>query len=86
MVFISFFSRSVGGSSGGEACALASACSVIGIGSDIGGSIRIPAFFNGIYGHKSSYGLISIRGKHPDCKPYILFLKQIAKITYVLFH
>jgi fatty acid amide hydrolase 2 len=42
--------RTVGGSSGGEA-ALISACGVpAGLGSDVGGSIRIPAFFNGIYG------------------------------------
>ncbi|XP_054400624.1 fatty-acid amide hydrolase 2 isoform X2 [Pongo abelii] len=44
----------VGGSSGGEGCTLAAACSVIGVGSDIGGSIRMPAFFNGIFGHKPS--------------------------------
>ncbi|KAA0202035.1 hypothetical protein HAZT_HAZT004277, partial [Hyalella azteca] len=44
----------VGGSSGGEAC-LQSACgSPFGVGSDIGGSIRMPAFFNGIFGHKGS--------------------------------
>ncbi|XP_048652668.1 fatty-acid amide hydrolase 2 [Marmota marmota marmota] len=46
----------VGGSSGGEGCTLAAACSVIGVGSDIGGSIRMPAFFNGIFGHKPSPG------------------------------
>jgi fatty acid amide hydrolase 2 len=45
-------SRIVGGSSGGEGCIISSAGSVIGIGSDIGGSIRMPAYFNGVYGHK----------------------------------
>lgn len=45
-------SRTVGGSSGGEGCIISSAASVIGIGSDIGGSVRIPAYFNGVYGHK----------------------------------
>ena len=46
----------MGGSSGGEGCILAAAASPCGIGSDIGGSIRMPAFFNGIYGHKPSRG------------------------------
>jgi fatty acid amide hydrolase 2 len=48
--------RMTGGSSGGEA-ALISACgSLIGVGNDIAGSIRMPAFFNGIYGHKPTNG------------------------------
>mmetsp|Transcript_1480 Transcript_1480/g.2057 ORF Transcript_1480/g.2057 Transcript_1480/m.2057 type:complete len:571 (+) Transcript_1480:90-1802(+) len=44
--------RTPGGSSGGEGALIASGCSVIGIGSDIGGSIRIPAHFCGIVGFK----------------------------------
>lgn len=55
----------VGGSSGGEGCTLAAACSVIGVGSDIGGSIRMPAFFNGIFGHKPSPGVVSNKGQFP---------------------
>nr|XP_040137531.1 fatty-acid amide hydrolase 2 isoform X2 [Ictidomys tridecemlineatus] len=55
----------VGGSSGGEGCTLAAACSVIGVGSDIGGSIRMPAFFNGIFGHKPSPGVVSNQGQFP---------------------
>jgi len=47
-------SRIVGGSSGGEGAVLAAAASPMGLGSDIGGSIRMPAFFNGIFGHKPS--------------------------------
>lgn len=54
-----------GGSSGGEGCTLAAACSVIGVGSDIGGSIRMPAFFNGIFGHKPSAGVVSNHGQTP---------------------
>ena len=46
--------RTVGGSSGGEGCVLTAAASVVGVGSDVGGSIRMPAFFCGIYGHKGT--------------------------------
>lgn len=49
-------SRATGGSSGGEAGLLAARCSVIGVGSDIGGSIRIPAAFCGVYGLKPGIG------------------------------
>ncbi|KAG0729044.1 Fatty-acid amide hydrolase 2 [Chionoecetes opilio] len=58
-------SRIVGGSSGGEGC-LQSACGApFGIGSDIGGSIRMPSFFNGVFGHKPSYGIVSNLGQEP---------------------
>nr|CAD7395460.1 unnamed protein product [Timema cristinae] len=57
--------RIVGGSSGGEGCIHAAAGSPIGIGSDIGGSIRMPAFFNGIFGHKPSRGIVSNFGQYP---------------------
>merc|ERR1719500_2467401 len=57
--------RTVGGSSGGEGCALTAAASVVGIGSDVGGSIRMPAFFCGIYGHKATSGVISNKGQLP---------------------
>lgn len=43
-------------STGGDGCNIASGGALIGLGSDIGGSIRMPAFFNGIYGHKPSRG------------------------------
>ncbi|GAB1598937.1 fatty-acid amide hydrolase 2-like isoform X1, partial [Argonauta hians] len=55
-----------GGSSGGEGCLIGSGASVIGVGSDIGGSIRIPSFFNGIFGHKTSSGIISNEGQFPN--------------------
>ena len=44
--------RSPGGSSGGEGALIAAGGSILGVGSDIGGSIRIPSHFNGIYGLK----------------------------------
>ncbi|KAL4604997.1 fatty-acid amide hydrolase 2 [Arapaima gigas] len=57
--------RIPGGSSGGEGSILASGGSVVGIGSDIGGSIRMPAFFNGIFGHKPTPGIVSNDGQQP---------------------
>ena len=54
--------RTVGGSSGGAAAALAAGLVPLEIGSDIAGSIRIPAHFCGVYGHKSSHGIIPLRG------------------------
>nr|CCC92262.1 conserved hypothetical protein [Trypanosoma congolense IL3000] len=57
--------RIVGGSSGGEGASAGAAFSVFSLGSDIGGSIRMPAFFNGVFGHKASPHYISISGQHP---------------------
>ena len=54
-----------GGSSGGEAAIIAAGGSPMGIGSDIGGSIRNPCFFNGISGHKPSGGLLPSTGHWP---------------------
>lgn len=54
--------RTPGGSSGGSAAALAAGLVALELGTDIGGSIRIPAHFNGVYGHKTSAGLITLRG------------------------
>ncbi|QEI07670.1 amidase [Pigmentiphaga aceris] len=47
-----------GGSSGGSAAAVAAGFSALDLGTDIGGSIRIPAHFTGTFGHKPSYGLV----------------------------
>lgn len=54
--------RNVGGSSGGEGSIIAAGGSPIGLGTDIGGSLRIPAFMCGIYGHKPTCNLINTRG------------------------
>jgi fatty acid amide hydrolase 2 len=58
-------SRTAGGSSGGEGAAIGSGGSPIGLGSDMGGSIRLPAFFNGVFGHKPSPGLVPLTGMYP---------------------
>ncbi|MFP3981624.1 MAG: amidase, partial [Desulfobacterales bacterium] len=61
--------RTPGGSSGGAAAALSAGLCALEIGSDIGGSIRTPAHFCGIYGHKPSYGIVPQKGHippHPD--------------------
>jgi amidase len=55
-------SRTPGGSSGGSAAALAAGLTGIDAGSDIGASIRNPAHYCGIYGHKPTYGIASPRG------------------------
>lgn len=57
--------RTVGGSSGGEGAIVSSGASPFGLGSDVGGSIRMPAFFNGVFGHKCSPGLVSNEGQFP---------------------
>ncbi len=59
-------SRTAGGSSGGEAAAIAAFCSAGGIGSDGGGSIRIPASFCGIAGLKPTPGRVSAAGHFPQ--------------------
>ncbi len=58
-------SRTPGGSSGGEAAAIASGCSAGGVGSDGGGSIRVPAHFSGICGLKPTPGRIPASGHVP---------------------
>jgi len=57
--------RTPGGSSGGEAAAIASGMSAGGVGSDGGGSIRVPAHFTGICGLKPTPGRIPATGHYP---------------------
>lgn len=57
--------RYAGGSSSGAGVALASRMAALTLGSDTGGSIRIPAAFCGVAGHKPTYGLVSLRGLYP---------------------
>lgn len=55
--------RAPGGSSGGSAVALATGMSALEVGSDIGASIRNPAHYCGVYGHKPTYGIVPMRGQ-----------------------
>src|SRR6185295_5411482 len=58
-------SRTPGGSSGGSAAAVAAGLTAFELGSDIGGSIRTPSGFCGVYGHKPTYGIVPVRGHIP---------------------
>ncbi|HWJ69193.1 MAG TPA: amidase [Sphingobium sp.] len=57
--------HSPGGSSGGAAAAVAAGITSLELGSDIGGSIRVPSHFSGVYGMKPSFGVVSGRGHIP---------------------
>jgi amidase len=57
-------SKTPGGSSGGEASIIAAGGSILGLGTDAGGSIRVPAHFCGIAGFKPTQGLVSRFGIH----------------------
>ena len=57
--------RTPGGSSGGAAAALAARVTPLEIGSDIGGSLRVPASFCGVFSHKPTWGMVSQRGHIP---------------------
>src|SRR5436190_1578718 len=63
--------RTAGGSSGGEGAVVGSGGSPLGLGADIGGSIRIPAFFNGVFGLKPSPGVVPSTGQFPTVETEI---------------
>lgn len=71
-------SRITGASSGGEGSLLASGASIVGMGSDIGGSLRIPAHYCGVYSHKPSPFLVSAEGNYPELKESRLRLFTIG--------
>jgi fatty acid amide hydrolase 2 len=73
--------RTAGGSSGGEGAAVGSGGSPVGLGSDIGGSIRVPAFFNGVFGHKPSPGLVPNTGQFPNTDGEAAFMLTIGPLT-----
>ena len=61
--------RTPGGSSGGSSAALAAGFGALSMGSDIGGSLRVPAHFCGIFAHKPTYDLVPPRGHLPPGAP-----------------
>ncbi|MFT4279581.1 MAG: amidase [Rhodopseudomonas sp.] len=62
-------SRTPGGSSGGSSAALAAGYGALSLGSDIGGSLRVPAFHCGVYAHKPTFALCPARGHTPPGLP-----------------
>ena len=70
-------SRTPGGSSGGSAAALAAGLTALDAGSDIGGSLRNPAHYCGIYAHKPTHGIVPPRGQAP---PGILSPSDLAVV------
>ena len=72
--------RTPGGSSGGSSAALAAGYGPLSIGSDIGGSLRVPAFHCGVYAHKPTYALVPMRGHTPPPLPPLPFNRDLSVI------
>jgi amidase len=72
--------RTPGGSSGGSAAALAAGYVSLELGSDIGGSLRTPAHFCGVFAHKPSFGLVATRGHSPPNVPALPVENDLAVI------
>ena len=70
--------RTPGGSSGGSSAALAAGYGPLSLGSDIGGSLRVPAFHCGVYAHKPTFGLVASRGHTPPPLPPLPFNRDLS--------
>ena len=72
--------RTPGGSSGGASAALAAGYGPLSLGSDIGGSLRVPAFHCGIYAHKPTFDLVAMRGHTPPPLPPLPSTRDLSVI------
>src|SRR6202050_307615 len=72
--------RTPGGSSGGSAAALAAGYGPLSLGSDIGGSLRSPAHFCGVYAHKPTFALVPSRGHTPPALPPLPLEADLAVV------
>jgi amidase len=72
--------RTPGGSSGGSSAALAAGYGPLSIGSDIGGSLRVPAFHCGVYAHKPTFALVPNRGHVAPPLPALPFDRDLSVI------
>src|SRR5215470_1773610 len=72
--------RTPGGSSGGSAASLAAGYVSLELGSDIGGSLRVPAHYCGVFAHKPSLGLVPTRGQTPPNVLPLAFDNDLAVI------
>jgi amidase len=72
--------RTPGGSSGGSSAALAAGYGPLSLGSDIGGSLRVPAFHCGVYAHKPTFNIVPLRGHTPPPFPPISLDRDMAVI------
>ncbi|QJR79532.1 amidase [Alteromonas pelagimontana] len=84
--------RLSGGSSSGSAVAVASKLADIGLGTDTGGSIRVPASYNGLYGLRPTHGVIAMDSTVPLAPPFDTVgwmtrdLDTMAKVANIYFH
>jgi amidase len=72
--------RTPGGSSGGSSAALAAGYGALSLGSDIGGSLRVPAFHCGVYAHKPTFAMVPSRGHLPPALPPLPFDRDLSVI------